>query len=84
MTIDTLRSSIHAETNFEPPSQHLYHNGQLMKLVMSWEDAARRLSLRLAPGSRMLAPTTRPIRVRIAGTTEERSAVFAGKPLEMR
>ncbi|KAK0751023.1 hypothetical protein B0T18DRAFT_61258 [Schizothecium vesticola] len=30
MTIDTLRSSIHAETGFEPPSQHLYHNGQLI------------------------------------------------------
>ncbi|KAK5651570.1 hypothetical protein OQA88_11935 [Cercophora sp. LCS_1] len=30
MTIDTLRSSVHAETGFEPSSQHLYHNGQLI------------------------------------------------------
>jgi len=30
MTIDTLRSSVHAETGFEPTSQHLYHNGQLI------------------------------------------------------
>jgi DNA damage-inducible protein 1 len=30
MTIDTLRSSVHAETGIEPPSQHLYHNGQLI------------------------------------------------------
>lgn len=30
MTIDTLRSSVQVETGFEPLSQHLYHNGQLI------------------------------------------------------
>ncbi len=30
MTIETLRSSIQAETRIEPASQHLYHNGQLI------------------------------------------------------
>jgi DNA damage-inducible protein 1 len=30
MTLETLRSSVHAETGFEPSSQHLYHNGQLI------------------------------------------------------
>jgi alpha-glucosidase/alpha-D-xyloside xylohydrolase len=61
-----------------------YRTGEFMKLVMAWDDAARRLSLRLAPGSRMLPPANRPIRVRIAGTKEERTAIFAGKPLEVR
>jgi DNA damage-inducible protein 1 len=30
MTVDTLRSSIQAETRIEPSAQHLYHNGQLI------------------------------------------------------
>lgn len=30
MTIEALRSSIHAETTHEPVSQHLYHNGKLI------------------------------------------------------
>jgi DNA damage-inducible protein 1 len=30
MTVETLRSSIQAETKIEPPAQHLYHNGQLI------------------------------------------------------
>jgi DNA damage-inducible protein 1 len=30
MTLETLRSSIHAETRIEPNNQHLYHNGQLI------------------------------------------------------
>ncbi len=30
MNIDTLRNSVQAETGFDPSSQHLYHNGQLI------------------------------------------------------
>ena len=30
MTIETLRSSIQAETTYHPSTQHLYHNGQLI------------------------------------------------------
>lgn len=30
MTVETLRSSIHAETRIEPSAQHLYHNGNLI------------------------------------------------------
>lgn len=30
MTLDTLRNSIHAETNIDPSAQHLYHNGALI------------------------------------------------------
>lgn len=30
MTVETLRSSIHAETRIEPSAQHLYHNGKLI------------------------------------------------------
>lgn len=30
MTVDTLRSSIQAETRIDPTAQHIYHNGQLI------------------------------------------------------
>ena len=61
-----------------------YRNGAFMRLAMSWDDDARRLSIRLAPGSRVLTPAPRPIRVRVAGTKEERAVVFTGMPLEVR
>ena len=61
-----------------------YRQGAQMRLAMRWNDAARRLSIGLAPGSKMLPPATRPIRVRIAGTKEERAVEFTGKPVEVR
>ena len=61
-----------------------YRQGRQMRLAMRWNDAAKRLSISLASGSRMLPPLTRPIRVRIAGTKEEKAVDFAGKPIEVR
>ena len=52
-----------------------------MRVEMKWNDAARRLTLRLAPGSRMLPPSRRAIDVRVAGEKETRSVVFAGQPV---
>jgi alpha-glucosidase/alpha-D-xyloside xylohydrolase len=60
-----------------------HRKGEWMKVAMAWNDASRRLTLRLAPGSRMLAPARRPIEVRVAGTEATRSVVFEGKPLEV-
>jgi hypothetical protein len=51
---------------------------------MRWNDAAKRLSISLAPRSQMLPPATRPIRARIAGTKEEKAIEFAGKAIEVR
>jgi alpha-glucosidase/alpha-D-xyloside xylohydrolase len=61
-----------------------YKKGVQMRTVLRWDDAARRLSIALAPGSRMLPPMSRPLRVRVAGSKQERSGVFAGQPLEVR
>jgi alpha-D-xyloside xylohydrolase len=61
-----------------------YRQGRQMRLAMRWNDAAKRLSISLASGSRMLPPLTRPIRVRIAGTKEEKAVVFTGKPIDLR
>jgi len=61
-----------------------YRKGEWMRIEMVWRDAERRLMLRLARGSRLLAPAKRPIEVRIAGERETRAIVFEGRPLDVR
>src|SRR5438093_8991655 len=58
-----------------------YRRGAWMRVEMKWNDAARRLTLRLAPGSRMLPPAGRAIDVRVAGETATRTVVFTGRPV---
>jgi alpha-glucosidase (family GH31 glycosyl hydrolase) len=60
-----------------------YRTGEAMSIVMSWSNAARRLSLNLAAGSRMLPPSPRTFAVRLAGQTSTRTVTFAGKPVQI-
>jgi alpha-glucosidase/alpha-D-xyloside xylohydrolase len=59
-----------------------YRKGEWMGIQMSWNDARRTLSLRLANGSKMLPPLRRNLTVKLAGAT--RTAVFEGRPVEVR
>jgi alpha-glucosidase/alpha-D-xyloside xylohydrolase len=61
-----------------------YRQGAWAGIAMAWNDASRRLAVRLAPGSRMLRPSKRPIDVRVAGTRTSRRVVFDGTPLQVR
>ncbi len=45
-----------------------HRKGDWMRLAMAWDDARRRFSLALAPGSRMRPPLTRTLEVRVAGS----------------
>jgi alpha-glucosidase (family GH31 glycosyl hydrolase) len=58
-----------------------YRKGEWMGIQMTWNDSAKKLSLRLADGSRMLQPSPRPITLQVAGT--KREIKFSGKPLEI-
>ena len=58
-----------------------YRRGAWMGIEMRWEDAQKRLTLRLAPGSRMLPPLRREIDVRVAGAKESRRLGFNGRPV---
>ena len=58
-----------------------YRSGEWMGLSLRWEDRARRLSVRLAPGSRMRPPSPRDIAVRLAGSRASQHLRFAGRPL---
>jgi hypothetical protein len=55
-----------------------------MRLAMTWRDAPRRLSLRLAPGSRMLPPAPRRFEARVAGSAARTRLAFAGRTVEVR
>ena len=61
-----------------------YRKGEFMRIELSWRDSSRQLTMRLAPGSRMLPPAKRPIQVRIAGTKSVRDVVFDGKPVDLK
>ncbi len=59
-----------------------WRKGEWMGIQMAWNDARRALSLRLAPGSRMLPPARRNLSVKLGAAT--RPAIFEGRPLEVR
>jgi alpha-glucosidase/alpha-D-xyloside xylohydrolase len=59
-----------------------YRKGEWMGIQMTWNDARKSLTLRLAAGSKMLAPARRDIRVTMRDATKP--AVFDGRPLEVR
>jgi alpha-glucosidase (family GH31 glycosyl hydrolase) len=61
-----------------------YKKGAWMGTAMTWNDATRVLSVRLAPGSGMLPPAKRAMEVRVAGEKSTRSLVFEGKPIDVK
>ncbi len=59
-----------------------YRKGEWMGIEMKWNDASRTLTLRLAPGSRMLAPKHRNLEVKLGETS--RQSAFEGNPVEIK
>jgi alpha-glucosidase (family GH31 glycosyl hydrolase) len=57
--------------------------GDFMQLAMSWNDAARRFTMALAPGSRLRPPSARVFTVRLAASAASRRVVFEGKPVDI-
>jgi alpha-glucosidase/alpha-D-xyloside xylohydrolase len=65
-------------------SSFAYRRGEFMKIEFRWNDSDRRLSLKLATGSHMLAPARRKIEVRVAGETSTRAVEFIGQPVSVQ
>ena len=59
-----------------------YRRGDWMGVEISWNDARRTVALRLARGSRMLAPGRRDWIVKLGQTA--RLVTFEGRPLELK
>lgn len=61
-----------------------YRKQEFMRVNIAWKDRQRRLSFRLANGSKMLEPTKRNIIVRVAGEDVTRAVVFEGRSMEVK
>ncbi len=61
-----------------------YRRGEFMRVDIAWNDRRRRLSLRLAKGSKLLAPAKRNILVQVAGESTTREVVFEGRPTNVQ
>ena len=59
-----------------------YRKGEWMGIQMAWNDARKALNCASPPGSRMLAPAKRELRVKMGDATK--TAVFDGRNLEVR
>jgi alpha-glucosidase (family GH31 glycosyl hydrolase) len=60
-----------------------YRAKDWMWIETTWHDAARRVSLRLAPGSAMRPPSTRPFSIRLAGSRSTKVVTFDGRPIDV-
>jgi alpha-glucosidase/alpha-D-xyloside xylohydrolase len=73
-----------AFTLYEDDGKSFAHKrGDFMRLAMTWGDAARRLSVSLAPGSRLRGPSPRRLEVRLAGASATRLISFDGTAVEL-
>jgi alpha-glucosidase/alpha-D-xyloside xylohydrolase len=61
-----------------------YRKGEWMGIEVNWNDQRRRLSLRLANGSRMLTPLRRKIEINLVAEKAARRIVFDGKPVAVQ
>ncbi len=61
-----------------------YRHGDSTRIVMAWQDATRRLTVRLAPGSRWRQMGPRRLNVRVAGSTRTVPVTFTGSPVTVR
>ncbi len=59
-----------------------YRKGEWMGLRLTWKDAQRHLSIRLAEGSRMLQAVPKPLEIRIG--RDSRKVEFDGHPFDVR
>ena len=61
-----------------------YRRGEWMGLALAWRQDTRVLTLRLAPGSKLLAPVPRRLNIVTAPEQRPKTVLFDGRPLEIR
>ena len=60
-----------------------FRNGESMRIEMQWDDTVRRLTLRLASGTRMLQATPITFEAKLIGATQSTRVTFKGDPLSI-
>jgi hypothetical protein len=61
-----------------------YRKGEWSKVMFSWNDGRRTLSIRLAPDSMPRVPQRREIEVRLAPEKTVRKVVLEARPVEVK
>ena len=57
-----------------------FRRGSFMRVEMQWDDAGRKLALRMGSGSKMLRASI-PLEAKVAGSDRVAKAVFTGEPM---
>lgn len=60
-----------------------FQKGEFMRIEMQWDDRARKLAIRLAPGARMQGANPRTLSVMAIDSNQTRTVVFHGDPLSV-
>jgi alpha-glucosidase/alpha-D-xyloside xylohydrolase len=60
-----------------------YRKGQWTGVQMNWSESGRRLTVRLAEGSRILSAGRREFEVKLVKSTTSRKVAFQGDPVEV-
>jgi alpha-glucosidase/alpha-D-xyloside xylohydrolase len=60
-----------------------FRSGAYTRIEMRWDDASHRLTLRLAPGARMLRATPIDFEAAIAGSSQTQRFAFKGDPVSV-
>lgn len=58
-----------------------FKRGEFTRTQLAWNDRDRRVTIRLAKGSKMLAPGKRNIAIRVVGESQQKEIVFEGRPV---
>ena len=61
-----------------------FRKGEFMRVHIAWNERQRRMRMRLANGSKMLAPAKRNFVVHVAGESITRDVVFEGRPIKVK
>ena len=61
-----------------------YKKGERMWIEMSWNDKERKLTLEMARGSKLLPPSPRIFKVRVAGEKTEKTVRFDGTAVDIQ
>ena len=60
-----------------------FRKGEFMRIEMQWDDAARKLALRLASGARIVRAKPMTLSIKVAGSNRARTVIFKGDPLSI-
>jgi alpha-glucosidase/alpha-D-xyloside xylohydrolase len=61
-----------------------FRKGEFMRVNIAWNDRQRRLTMRLAAGSKMMAPAKRNFVIEVVGGAAKREVAFDGRPVDVK